>query len=1347
MARTRDTSSGFETVRIEGALLAADWLGRIARQNAAAQEDADYRVRRGLTLREEVGQYWKMARFAWTEAERAMRAKQDPAEVARAFVKSLLGECLGWGSLESVAPVTMDGRAHPIGLAALAGRVPVVIAAFGAGLESLDARFGDVGRRRSAFGLAQEFLNASDDALWGIATDGRTLRILRDNASLTRPAWISVDLARMFNENLYADFVAFWLLAHETRFGREARPSVECPLEVWREAGLKEGIPARARLRGGVERALLALGGGFLAQPSNVGLHEALRSGTLTRDGYHQELVRLVYRLIFVLTIEERGVLHPVDATPEARSLYARGYGIARLRERALRGSAADRHLDQWESLRVVFRGLAVGEPRLGLPALGGLFAAAQLPNLRAAKLSNEALLTAVFHLSWLDERGGLTRVNWKDMGPEEFGSVYEGLLELVPVVSLEANGFSFASGGEGKGNDRKKSGSYYTPDSLVQVLLDGALEPVMRDTIDRNPGRAADALLELSIVDPACGSGHFLLAAARRLADRVARARVNATPSQPDYRRAVRQVVASCLYGVDLNPMAVELCKVALWMEAVEPGLPLTFLDAHIRHGNALVGVTPGLMGDGVPDAAWAALVDDDRAAARMLKARNENERGDKNGLGRGQMSMASMFASRPTELGAVARAHAALDAAADDSPAALAAKEARWAEILGSSEYQHQHFLADAWCAAFVWPKPGGVDDGDRPLAHPVVEAAPTTALWRDIRDGRGRPPALTVSTTQRITEEYKFFHWHLAFPAVFDRGGFDVVLGNPPWERVKLQELEFFASRNPEIGEAPTAAARKKLIDALQDSDPFLSVEWTRALRKSDGETRFIRESGRYPLCGEGDINTYALFAEHNRACLAPRGAAGFIVPTGIATDDSTKRYFGALVAGSELARFYSFENEEFVFPEVHHAFKFALVALDRSGRSDRADLFFFARQAAHLADQARHFTLTPADFTALNPNTRTCPTFRTRRDADLNLGLYRRAGVLWRDGDPLGNPWGLGFMRMFDMATDSDLFRSRADLMAQGLPLVGNRFGAGARGYLPLMEGRMADHYDHRYASVVVEDVRTKVRDASSEFLTEGQKQDPDCVPLPRHWIAAAAVDERLRQVWDRGWLLGWRDITASTNARTVIATVVPRVAVGHTTPVMFGSTAPSLTACLYANLSSFILDYAARQKVGGTHLTYGYLKQLPTLAPPAYASPAPWHPIPAGTEAPTVLGWMLPRIIELTYTSWDLAPFAADVGYGGPPFRWESGRRMLLRAELEAAFLHLYVVNREDAAYVLDSFRVVCARNPGQAALILSIYDAMAEATRTGVPYVTRLDPPPADPRVAHPPRLPATVAP
>jgi hypothetical protein len=763
----REAQLDFESISIEGALLSPDWLCRAAQLTAGGQGESDYRIPKGLVLRDEIGRFWRIAQAHWHDFAAGRRAGAEPNALAERFVRSLLSDCFGFTSILVAAPQVIAERGYPIGFSALGGRVPVVIAPAGIGLDTLAPAFGDAGRRRSAFGLAQEFLNAEERALWGIACDGVELRIVRDHASLTRPAWIEADLGRIFTEDRYADFAAVWLICHESRFGRPDQPVTECSLEAWRDSGREEGTRARDLLRQGVELALGALGEGFLNHPDNQSLRAALQNGTLSTKDYFNQLLRLVYRLIFMLTVEERGLLHPEGTSDAARSLYAAGYGLRRLRTRSVKRSAHDRHGDLWEGVKIVFRGLANGEPRLGLPALAGMFARTQCPAIDDSKLENRSLLLVMFRLSWLREASGLARVNWRDMGPEELGSVYESLLELTPEVRLGGRSFGFAQA-EGGQHARRATGSYYTPENLVRLLLDRTLNPIIESVVRANPERPADALLELAIVDPTCGSGHFLLAAARRLAAAIARCDAQGTPTAAEYRHALRRVVSRCLFGVDLNPLAIELCKVSLWMEAVEPGRPLSFLDSHIQHGNALLGASPAWMEHGVPDAAWEPVDGDDKKTATALKKRNQR-------ASDGQRVLDTLW-PRPVEHTdqSVTRAVAELEANSDADAAAVEDKKSKWDGILDTTEYRRNKLVADAWCASFVWPKQPGE----------LADCAPTSELWRQLRDAQGEAPELAVKTTAELANQYHFFHWHLGFPQIFARGGFDVVLGNPPW-----------------------------------------------------------------------------------------------------------------------------------------------------------------------------------------------------------------------------------------------------------------------------------------------------------------------------------------------------------------------------------------------------------------------------------------------------------------------------------------------------------------------------------------------------------------------------------
>ena len=368
----------------------------------------------------------------------------------------------------------------------------------------------------------------------------------------------------------------------------------------------------RNGLRAGVTQALLTLGQGFVQHPANHALRQALQSGSLSPQDYFAQLLRLIYRCIFTFSVEERGLIPAQPTAQEAQAdpaaarakaaaaqAYASGYALARLRDLALRRRARTRFDDLWQAVKIVFHGLGQGQPRLGLPALGGLFAAHQCPHLDAAQLTNADLLAAMHALRWAPTPGGgpLAPIDYRNMGTEELGSVYESLLELVPEVDLPARRFGFVgltSEGSTAGNDRKLTGSYYTPDSLVQELIRSALDPVIAQRLAQNPAQPVEALLAIRVIDPACGSGHFLLAAARRLAEKLAQLRAPEGAVTPQaYRHALREVVGRCIFGVDRNPMAIELARTALWLEGFEEGRPLGYLDHHLQVGDALLGLT----------------------------------------------------------------------------------------------------------------------------------------------------------------------------------------------------------------------------------------------------------------------------------------------------------------------------------------------------------------------------------------------------------------------------------------------------------------------------------------------------------------------------------------------------------------------------------------------------------------------------------------------------------------------------------------------------------------------------------------------------------------------------------
>jgi hypothetical protein len=1268
--------SEFSSLKIVGGLLSSDLLGRVFAGDSQVPGTLaeSYGLERGESVRRQASRSWPYLLETWQDEKKRDR-----------WTRILLREL---------------GFPH---------QIPEHIASR---LLSWDI---DLDHRtpnreaRAPQSVLQEVLNRDDSKLWGLLCNGTTLRLLRDSATLVGSSYVEFDLRAIFDGELFSDFVLLYLACHESRFAVHGDGGPEsCYLEQWRSFAAEQGERALDQLRKGVEQAISILGTGFISHPDNPQLRHQLANNELRLDDLNRALLRLVYRLLFWFVAEDRdALLQPLPDVSaetrarlrEARDRYHQYFSAARLR-RLARQQRGTRHTDLFDAVELVFDALGHegGVAELALPGIGGIFETGALDKpIDGARLSNEALLGAIRALSLVKGRdgGAMRRVDFGNLGAEELGSIYESLLELIPHYDSDERTYTLTVL---PGNERKESGSYYTPTSLVECLLDSALDPLLDEaTAHGTNEEKVAALLDLTVCDPACGSGHFLVAAARRIAKRIAAEETGESePPEPEIRKALRRVVGRCIYGVDVNPMAAELAKVSLWLEALEPGKPLSYLDQNIRIGNSLLGVTPALLADGLPDAAFTPIEGDDRKVCSALKKQNAAER-------QGQHDLFSQ-AGIPVSNAVLAKRADFITHTLPESLEDLHIHQQREAEQLATSpERRNQKLLADAWCAAFVQPKTEATRS--TAITHAVIESFAAEDRTLDL--------SAAEDLVADITRQYRFFHWHVEFPHIFRvgngahdfslqtgwSGGFSCVIGNPPWERVKLQEQEFFASRNPDIANAPNADARKKLIMDLPAVCPGLYKEFQAEQRKSAGWSFLLRGSGRYPLTGRGDINTYAVFAETARIVIGPRGRSGLILPTGIATDATTAPFFADLVRTKNLVAAYDFENEEKLFQDVNNRPRFCLfVTAGRSATVPQIQLAFRARQVQQL--DTKRFSITPEDISQINPNTLTCPVFDSPRNAQIVIDIYKRIPILWRE-TPEENPWGLSFMAMFHMANDSGLFHTTDECDV-----------------LPLYEAKMAHHFDHRFATYK-DATQAQVNKGTLPRLTSAQHSNPAYPALPHYWVDRTEVDTRLtKHGWDKGWLLGWRRIARSSDERTMISAVLPRTAVGDSEFLMLTSASTDQCALLSASLSSFVLDYVARQKMAGANLSYFIVQQLPVPSPNFCREPS--------------TSWLVPHVLELTYTAWDMQPFARDLGDDGPPFRWDEERRFVMRAELDAAFFRLYGINRDDVDYIVDTFPIVKRKDIQQHGtfrtkdLILQIYDAMTAAST----YQSILNPPP-----------------
>ena len=1152
----------------------------------------------------------------------------------------------------------------------------------------LDRRSDRAGERTAPSTQMLRYLRRADDLTdgrlrWGILTNGAKWRLYYAGARSVSEQFFELDLTAALRPDRHC------LKLFALFFGRDAfvatadRPSLH-------QRALDQGRFYEERVAADLSELVFKQVFPKLARA----IADAAAPDTPLSE-VRDAALTLLYRLLFILYAEDRSLLPVRDTRYDDYGLRERvREDVRRRKDRDDTFSASAARY--WSALDDLCQALDRGDASIGLPAYnGGLFDREHTPLLARIRLGDQLMADVIDTLSFERSERALARkakgrryINYRDLSVQQLGSIYERLLEHEIVreggqILVRPNVFA-----------RKGSGSYYTPDTLVNLILTQTLEPLVR-------GRSAEQLLELKVCDPAMGSGHFLVSLVDYLADRVIaamadeeddpsgegrlgdrieaiRQRITANaeehgwsidPEQLDDRHIVRRMVLKrCVYGVDKNPMAVELAKVSLWLHTFTVGAPLSFLDHHLRCGNSLFGcwVSQGLTG-------WTT-----GESALYLTS---------------NFTSATQAAARMQEIEALTDAEIA---EAHRSASIFNDVQKRTAPLASFLSLSH----------ALDWLKPKAEDERAAVRAFTEGRLGDPIQIALEAAEPRDDHPASTSFATllahaRDLIAEEGFLHWQVAFPGVWSdwqrperQGGFDAVIGNPPWDRIKLQQVEWFAARRPAIAHAQRADDRKRMIAALQDDGDPLAGAFERANARAESTARMARTGGDYPLLSRGDVNLYALFVERALALVKPHGLIGLLVPSGIASDKTAAPFFRSVATEGRLRALYDFENKKVFFPAVHGSFKFCAFVASPSPRSEPARTAFYLHSVAELDDSQRCFSLSAEDFARVNPNTGTAPIFRTRRDAELTTAIYRRLPVLVdRSAGQELNVWPVKYATMFHMANDSGLFRTRQELEERegAYPISSNRFRSPAGEWLPLYEGKMVQAFDHRAADTTLNQ-ENLFRPGQQEAIPASEKEDFSRSPTPRYYVK----DDAERWTWKSQWVIAFKDITAATNMRTMLAAIVPRVGAGHTLPVLpltSADDAASQASLILANLNAVPFDYVARQKVPTTHFTWYVLEQLPVVPPETYDT-VRFGPKTAGEI-------VREAVLELTYTAHDMAPFARDLGHVDaagrvkPPFVWDEDRRLHLRAKLDAVFFHLYgLTDRHDVRYIYATFPIV-----------------------------------------------------
>lgn len=1042
----------------------------------------------------------------------------------------------------------------------------------------------------------------------------------------------------------------------------------------------------------------------------------------------------LLYRLLFALYAEDRDLLPARDPRFDNNALSPIRDEIADRLDRS--DPITNRSTRYWDHCVALFRIVDEGDHDLGIPPYnGGLFTRTRAPLIENLRVG-DAIFAPLFDMLSRTFKGDRrVRINFRDLSVRELGAIYEGLLEYEPVadpdaqegIAVRPNPFS-----------RKTSGSYYTPDELVSLIIERTVGPLVRERTDafaelaarltedvRPPADKlaelvaldpAETILTLRVCDPAMGSGHFLVSLIDFLAGEVftATGEAAALIEWADYRSPVldrlaevrqrikgeaeangwtvrdeqltdvnlvkRMVLKRCVYGVDKNPMAVELAKVALWLHTFTTGAPLSFLDHHLKCGDSLFGEKVGQALDELSQRGTLLIADAvRRAEAEAADMQTVEENTD----------------AEVAEVKASAEAYEKVQA----GTAPLRRFLDFWQSIkwLDLSEADRRaldavldgRFGDPVMVAAGLEPphRPAGVPEtmalalGDEPEQLTLSGSGVVSVReWQTV--------AALLDRAHRLASEEHFLHWEVAFPGVWRQwqsasptGGFDAVIGNPPWDRMKMQEVEWFAARSPEVARHARAADRKAAVARLIDGRTELGAKYALARARAETAMARARRSGEYPLLSRGDVNIYSLFVERAQALIEPGGIAGLLTPSGIASDLTASAFFKSVATAGRVHCIFDYENRGRWFPDVHRSFKFCVFVVGGTNRTVGAtECGFFLDDIPEKAAPDQLFRLSATDFALVNPNTGTAPIFRTRRDAELTTAIYRRLPVLVRrDGTEEIRAWPVRYSTMFHMTNDSGLFWTRARLEAEGAyPVDASRWRRGEAEWLPLYVGKMVHQFDHRAASVAVNDQNVH-NAAFSTDSTEVQLSDPNYIPTPQFWVSSEA--EAGLDLYS----FAFRDIARSTDERTAIGAIVPSRAAGNTLPLIESADA-STASLIAANFNSFAFDYVARQKNQSTHLNWYIVEQLPVV-------PAEGYSLALGST--TAEAMVTDHVLRLTYTAHDMVRFAREMGFDGPPFIWNEDERRHLRARLDALYFHLYgVIDEADIRYILSTFPIV-----------------------------------------------------
>jgi hypothetical protein len=1031
----------------------------------------------------------------------------------------------------------------------------------------------------------QQFLNTSHHQ-WAILINGKKVRLLRDFYHSITKGFLEFDLESIFETANSEQFrVLFRILhasrienqyqgKHEIEYDEEGNPlevDDNCLLESFHNKSRETGVKVGNKLRDQVIEAIEKLGNGFAESLDP----DEFQNGKV--KGFYAEILNIIYRLLFLMFAEQKGWL------PVRNSIYARTYSLNALREMAERGNYShDEEHDLWEGLKITFKLVANGyEFKNGdkINAFGGqLFSNKKIAVIKDLTIKNKFLLDAIYRLSYFKLDNLSNRINYANLAIDELGSVYESLLDYEPKLSKEhilVNKREIKRGEfylDDRGTDRKTTGSYYTDSRLVAQLIESALVPVINNALEgkQTIAEKVNALLDLKVVDIACGSGAFICAALEKMGEQLALIRMGdeERPTEDQLREAKRDVLLHCIYGVDLNPMALELAKFSLWITASLPDMPLTFLDHKLKCGNSLIGATPELITKGIPEEAYKPVGNDNPAICIELKKKVRKEQEILSRVSQPSVQYGLQFKRNETD--ELLRLREVLNNRKQEEVSDVDLAEQEYHQLEKMERKFKDWLMADVWTSAFFIDK-----------TEINLEFYPTNVTLENLRENQTVKPEL-IENILKIADNYNFFHYHLEFPEVFNKGGFDCFLGNPPWEKVQPEQEQFFAPYYPDISSTKDSERRNQKIERLKVSDFNVYNFWEQYKKSVYKFSNFLIHSGKYPLSSIGNRNLYRIFTDAALTNLSKNGRIGFIVQSGIYSDDMGKLFFEYLLENNKIVSLFDFENHEGYF-DIHRMMRYTLLTLSHDLNS-LPQFSFLLWKIEELLNPLKRFNITYEEVKILNPNTKNCPQFKNRIEADLALKIYKNKLSEVLHDERNKSPYRFVSEMINISRAPKELF---------------NGINVHDLNYIPVYEAKNIYNYNHRFATFDLAQIQKDIEQGNALDVSLDNFNSYDYEIQNRYYVPKKYYEGKVNDEYKFDWYVGIRGIASSTNERTLISAIIPGVAIGNSINFIEPDTEKD-GVILCANLNSFILDFIMRTKVSNNNISLYIIKQLPII---------------------------------------------------------------------------------------------------------------------------------------------------